>query len=403
MAQGSAARFYYPNGVAVDSAGNVYVADTRNEIIRKINSNGVVSTLAGLAGELGSDDGVGSNARFGIPTGVATDSVGNVYVADSGNHTIRKITSNGAVSTLAGSAGEHGSVDGIGSSARFYFPWAVAADRVGNIYVGDEFNSIVRKITPQGRVTTLAGLDADPLGIAVTGAATLYVADSASHTIRLGIPGGISIHFVANSKSSPSDSVDAALVPPADDNLLALEPIVGGLVADGVTPLLIEMQSPFFPAQSTTYQLAAGVSGGSLLNGGLSQYLQIFQPTSNGGGGQFVPGSTLTVSPSHPLGFAYISGIKSEDVQFAAGSKELTVTLSATQDGHTMPDASVQFRIRRPPVVLVHGYRSSNDAWGSDFLTTLQSSIPADFIMPVEGGVTRNGENVDGRESEWRV
>ena len=115
--------------------------------------------------------------------------------------------------------------------------------------------------------------------------------------------------------------------------------------------------------QSVTYQLGVGVSGGSLLNGGLSQYLRVLQPDSNGGG-QFVPGGSMTVSPSYPIGFAYIGGIKSDDVQFEPGSKELTVTVTATQSGHATPDATIQFRIRKPPIVLVHGYNQTLEvAW----------------------------------------
>jgi hypothetical protein len=130
--------------VAVDSAGNVYVADTNNDTIRKITPSGIVSTFAGLAGSNGSDDGTGSAARFNYPTGVAVDSVGNVYVADTNNHTIRKITPSRVVSTLAGLAGSTGSADGTGSAARFYFSYGVAVDSGGKVYVADTFNNTVR-------------------------------------------------------------------------------------------------------------------------------------------------------------------------------------------------------------------------------------------------------------------
>jgi len=142
------ARFSSPQGVAVDGAGNVYVADSLNHTIRKISSVGIVTTLVGTAGQSGSTDGAGSAARFSSPKGVAVDGVGNIYVADTFNDTIRKITPDGATLTLAGSPGLNGLADGIGSVARFSSPQGIAVDGSGNIYVADEVNQTIRKITP---------------------------------------------------------------------------------------------------------------------------------------------------------------------------------------------------------------------------------------------------------------
>lgn len=193
------ARFFNPQGVAVDTAGNVYVADTDNHTIRKVTATGVVSTLAGTAGERGSVNGTAGAARFNAPKGVAVDSAGNVYVADSGNHILRKVTSAGVVTTLAGSAGQSGRSDGTGSSAQFNNPFGVAVDRFGNIYVADTDNHTIRRVTSAGVVTTLAGApgqagDANgtggaarfnyPLGLAVDSTGNLYVADTSNHVIR---------------------------------------------------------------------------------------------------------------------------------------------------------------------------------------------------------------------------
>ena len=200
---GSAAQFNAPTGVAVDAAGNVYVADTGNNTVRKITSGGVVTTLAGAAGLFGSADGTGSAARFSQPSGVAVDAAGNVYVADTGNNTIRKITSGGVVTTLAGAAGPGniGAADGPGSVARFNGPQSVAVDNAGSVYVADSLNAAIRKITSDGVVTTLAGTAgtlgvADgsgsaaqfnrPASVAVDSAGNLYVADFVNNTIRFG-------------------------------------------------------------------------------------------------------------------------------------------------------------------------------------------------------------------------
>lgn len=197
---GNAARFDKPQGVAVDTAGNVYVADSNNQTIRKITGNGVVTTLAGLAGTPGSADGTGSTARFNYPEGLAVDGEGNVYVGDYGNHVIRKITSGGAVTTLAGLAGSPGSADGTGSAARLYAPRGVAVDSTGNLYVADAFNHTIRKINSGGAVTTLAGMvltlgSADgtgsaarfnyPAGVAVDSAGNVYIAEGTNHTVRM--------------------------------------------------------------------------------------------------------------------------------------------------------------------------------------------------------------------------
>jgi hypothetical protein len=203
---GTAARFGGINGAATDGAGNLYVADNGNSTIRKITPAGVVTTLAGLAGNSGSADGTGSDARFNDPDGVAADLSGNFYVADNGNSTIRKITPAGVVTTLAGLAGNSGSADGTGSDARFYEPGGVAVDLSGNLYVADQRNSTIRKVTPAGVVTTLAGLagsngSADgtgtgarfnwPRGVAVDLSGNLYVADESNCMIRKVTPAGV--------------------------------------------------------------------------------------------------------------------------------------------------------------------------------------------------------------------
>ncbi|MCX6879143.1 MAG: hypothetical protein NTW21_35855 [Verrucomicrobia bacterium] len=192
---GSTARFGYLESITVDGSGNIYVADGGNATIRKITPAGVVSTLAGSPGHSGRDDGSGSAARFDDPCGVAADGAGNVYVADTNNCTIRKITPAGVVTTLAGNPDAFPeSVDGTGSTARFNFPEGIAVDGSGNVYVGDRWSGVLRKVTPAGVVTTLADNSGialafgRPTGLAVDGSGNLYVADDINNNIALVTP-----------------------------------------------------------------------------------------------------------------------------------------------------------------------------------------------------------------------
>jgi DNA-binding beta-propeller fold protein YncE len=153
--EGNVAKFSNPLGVAVDEDGNVIVADTDNHRICKITPQGHVSTLAGT-GDEGYEDGEGIMAQFNGPRGVAVDGGGNVVVADWGNERIRKITPQGQVTTLAGT-GEWGYRDGEGTVAQFYSPSGVAVDGGGNVIVAETDNHRIRKITAQGHVITVAG------------------------------------------------------------------------------------------------------------------------------------------------------------------------------------------------------------------------------------------------------
>lgn len=198
------ARFDGPAGIAVDAAGNVYVCDLRNATIRRIDAQGVVTTLAGLAHVQGWVDGTGSQARFRRPLRLALDSSANLYVADNENNSIRKVTPAGSVSTYAGSP-DSGSDDGPAASARFKSPTAVAVDAVGNVFVSDSGNNTIRRISTQGVVTTIAGAvgqsgsDDGPAlqarfgagtAIASDGAGGLWIADAENKTIRRLTPDG---------------------------------------------------------------------------------------------------------------------------------------------------------------------------------------------------------------------
>ncbi len=193
---GSGALFRFPGGIAALGA-DLYVTDSGNNTVRKVTNGGIVTTIAGSPGATGSADGTGDAARFNNPQGiVALD--GDLYVADTGNHTVRKVTTGGVVTTLAGTAGTPGSSNGIGVSARFSSPLGIAV-LGGSLYVADTGNNTIRKVLiPSGATSTFAGTAgqpgftdgsgasarfSSPDGISGVGS-TLYVADRGNHALR---------------------------------------------------------------------------------------------------------------------------------------------------------------------------------------------------------------------------
>lgn len=151
------AQFRAPRALVQDAAGITYVADTGNHAIRKIAPDGSVAHFAGLATQPGSDDGAAGTARFSSPQGLALDAAGNLYVADTGNHTIRRVSTAGVVTTFAGAAGQQGAVNGPATTARFDAPRALAFDAMGNLLVADRSGAL-RSIRPDGEVSSFAGV-----------------------------------------------------------------------------------------------------------------------------------------------------------------------------------------------------------------------------------------------------
>jgi len=265
--QGGNARFYYPHGIAIDTAGNLYVADMKNNCIRKVTSKGEVSTFAG--GESGFADGQGSAARlFLMPSKIAIDAAGDLYVTDMVGRRIRKVTQKGEVSTLTGSeygvaldaprfsdiaidaagdlyavnegnnriskvtpagevndfvGGRRGFADGQGSAAQFHVPTGIVIDAVGNLYVADTFNHRIRRVTPSGEVSTLAGSEEgfadgqgsaarfnEPSGIAIDADGNLYVVDRSNHSIRKVTPRGEVSTLAGDGKKGFADGQGSA-------------------------------------------------------------------------------------------------------------------------------------------------------------------------------------------------
>jgi sugar lactone lactonase YvrE len=292
---GGAAQFYYPVGVAVDYAGNAYVADTYNHVIRKVTRAGVVTTLAGNPGNPGSADGTGGAARFNYPEGVAVDGGGNLYVADTHNDTIRRITPAGVVTTLAGTAGNAGSADGTGASAQFFYPIGIGVDGAGNVYVGDSYNDEVRRVTPAGVVTTLAGSPPIPGGsdtiptfsgmnnIAVDNSGNVYVVSNSA--IQKVTPAGVVTTLAGSAQAEAGSATIGGACGIAVDgagNVYVADPginTISKVTPAGVVTTLTSTLSQYFSGGAAGIAAQARLGLGLAVDG--SGVLYITQETPN--------------------------------------------------------------------------------------------------------------------------
>ena len=229
---GATARFESPYGISSNLAGEFLVSDSGNSTIRRVTLAGAVTTLAGQPLPSGHIDGAGPAARFQGVHPIVSDSAGNIYVADRASATIRKVTPAGVVTTIAGSPGQIGLVDGTGAAARFNFPQGLALDSAGNIIVADSGNDAIRRVTPDGVVTTVSGLAGpgyvdgpaamarfdEPVAVTVDPSGTIFVADQQSCLIRKIAPSGTVSTFagrfrhLCESFDGPGDVAKVAFV-----------------------------------------------------------------------------------------------------------------------------------------------------------------------------------------------
>ena len=215
-----------PAGLVIDSTGNSYIVDSLNDRILKLDIAGNMVLLAGARGVPGSADGSGAAAHFNEPLGIALGSDGNLYVTDTGNCTLRRITPSGVVGTVAGTAGACGAADGAGPVARFNAPFAITTGSDGALYLGDSLNYTIRRVALSGAVTTLAGMPSNAPGYAdgTAGAAkfgyiggiagdttgNLYVSDEDNSTIRRVTLSGVVTTFAGSGSTTASDGVGIA-------------------------------------------------------------------------------------------------------------------------------------------------------------------------------------------------
>jgi sugar lactone lactonase YvrE len=345
---------YYPEGLAVDPSGNLYIADEDNSRIRKVTPGGTISTVAGIGGYgFSGDGGLATSATLAYPQAVAVDSAGNLYIADSNNARVRKVSPSGIIMTIAGTGVSGFSGDGgAATSARFGSPVGIAVDSAGNVYISDSNNSRIRKVTPGGIITTFAGsgsigFSGDggaatsaalyyPAGIWIDSAGSLYIADQDNDRIRKVAPSGIISTIAGNGNGAFSgdggSATNAALYNPAAG---AVDGVGNVYIADsGNARIRKILYSNALQASAPVFSVPAGSYAAV-------QYLSIYTSTPGASIYFTSDGSTPTASStlySTPLTLGASGTINA--ISVAPGYSSSTVT-SAVYSITVLPQAAV--------------------------------------------------------------
>lgn len=354
---GSDARFSSPWGLAFDAAGNLYVADLQNSNVRKITPDGRVTTLAGTAGARGYVDATGTAARFSGPTGVAVNAAGDVYVSDVGNYLIRKITPDGTVTTVAGTPGQSGLVDGPAASARFGAPEGLAFDRSGTLYIGDDANYAVRTLSPGGQVGTFVAANPGNLrlsSVAVDDAGNVYVAGggfgrfspegvgSAGGVPSLGNPAQLpSFYFLPNFVAVRSDGT--VLVSDGPNGALELGTLAPGSRDAGIAIAASPLSTAVAPGASLALRVAA--TGPDL----------VYQWRKNGSAVRGATASTLYVDHVSATDAATYTAVVANGLGIASTSAPAVINLGTDASGARLSNLSILARAGAGPQTLTVG------------------------------------------------
>jgi sugar lactone lactonase YvrE len=337
----TSARLYAPEGVAVDGQGNVYIADRNNYRVRKVSPGGTITTFAGggKPGSLG-DGGLATSATLRSPSGVAVDGQGNLYIADRDNSRVRKVNRSGTITTFAGTDKERFSGDGgPATSALLYRPDGVAVDGRGNIYIADTFNNRVRKVSPGGTITTFAGTGAcsslqpgdggpatsanvcNPRGVAVDGQGNVYIADTNSSRVRKVSPGGTITTFAGTGSCGP---VVGNGGPPNQAQLCG----PSGMAVDGQGNLYIAEES-----RSRVRKVSVGAQAAApkLTLGGASTQRLLAQKGITVTARWIKPCSLSATGSVTILGTRYVFVLTRATAKLAVGTRTLTLRFPAAE------------------------------------------------------------------------
>lgn len=385
---GAAAEFNGPGGLAIANDGTLYVTDGGNNTVRKITPDGIVTTIAGTAGTQGSADGTGAAASFYEPSGLALDSAGNLFVADSGNNTIRKITAAGAVTTFAGSPRvEQIAQDGTGAAASFAHPGFLAFDASGNLLVTDGASQLIRRITPAAVVSTAAGTAGEPGGNDGSGSAAAFDG-----------PSGIVID--ASGNIYVSDAVGNTIrkgnytPPPAPVTISVNTPLPSTAVENGSASILLTTTTTGNPTSFQWYLNGAAIAGAT-------SYQLLVSPTAASQGDYSVSASNATSSASTGAGTLTVStdawiinlSARAYSQSGSGGANQLIAGFVTTGpdsksilirgDGPALGAFNVTGYLTDPQLTLVAGSTTvaSTDSWSSN-LSTVFASVGAFALAP---------------------